>query len=240
LNKVLTINQGNHTVSKSASYTNKGDGGFNFGIDGLFSIGGHGGGESTNSATYDETNQWLLEHKYDVEIQGEIFVQKNLTLQRLNLGVLDRQETIYSKSVQLHHVEAPGQLRVTTGTKSNVESEDIKTLRQNVEALTNRLGSLEPRVGSLEPRVGKIEPILANAVTMDGQLDNRLNQVTASLSTLTASVGGKLSRCTICAWSQSVQSNGQPAPACGPSAQKVAVDIGWNHVPAIAFGIDCQ
>jgi len=168
-------------VNKSNTYTEKGDGGFDIGIKGLFSFGGHGGGESTNTATFDELNEWLKQHNYDVEVQGEIFVPKSQSFSRLNLGVLDRQETIFTKSVQMQRIEAPGILRVTLGAKSLVESEDIKMLRNRLDKLEPRMEKVEPRTTQLESRVNVIEPKLASAVAQEGQLGTRIEQVSSNL-----------------------------------------------------------
>jgi len=167
LNKVLNINQGNHTVTKSNSYSDKGEGGISFGIPDLFTMGGQGGGSSSNSATFSELHEWLIQHNYDVEIQGNIFIPKSLSLKQLNMGVLDRQETIFTKSVQLHHVDAPGTLRVTIGTKSVVENEDIKVLR-------NRLDTLDGRVDGVVARESQDTEALKNDVT---KLQNLTSQM---------------------------------------------------------------
>jgi len=174
LNKVLDINQGNHTVSKSSSYSDKGEGGVDFSIGKLFSFGGKGGSESSNSATFSELQEWLLQHNYDVEIQGTMFVPKSLSLKRVNLNVLNRQETIFTKSVQMRHVDAPGTLRVTSGSGSPVESEDNKKFRRDMDALTGRLNQLEPRTQQLEGRIGTVEPQLANAVAKENQLNDQV------------------------------------------------------------------
>jgi hypothetical protein len=202
LNKVLDINSGNHTVSKSNSYTDKTDGGIDIGIKGLFSIGGHGGGDSSKSATYSELYEWMLQHNYDVEIKGQLFVPKSLSLKRVNLDVLNRQETIFTKSVQMHHVDAPGTLTVTVGSQSVVESEDIKNLRQNMDGVMNRLNALEPRTGKLEGRtgilegrIGIVEPQVANTVTKENQLDAKIENVRVSLSN---ALGAKISACQLC------------------------------------------
>jgi hypothetical protein len=197
LNKVLDINQGNHTVSKSSSYSDKDEGSANIGIDGLFTLGGKTGSQSSNSASYSELQEWLLLHNYDVEIKGEIFVPKSLSLKRLNLGVLSRQETIFTKSVQMHHVDAPGTLRVTVGAHSIVESEDIRSLRTRLDQLELRVGQLEPRSAQLEGRVSVIEPKLANAVAQDGQLSARIENLA---STLTSKLGTKISSCKVCTY----------------------------------------
>jgi len=188
LNKVLNINQGNHTVSKSSAYSDKDDESANIGIKDIFTFGGSSGSQSSSSASFSELHEWLLQHNYDVEIQGEIFVPKSLSLKRLNLGVLTHQQTIYTKSVQMHHVDAPGTLRVTVGAASLVESEDIKALRA-------RLDNLEPRTGQLESRVGTVEPQVASAIAQDGQLNAKIDQVSSSLS---GSIGTKMSSCSIC------------------------------------------
>jgi len=182
LNKVLNINQGNHTVSKSSAYSDKDDDGVNFSIGKLFSFGGTSGSQSSNSATFSELQEWLLQHNYDVEIQGTIFVPKSLSLKRVNLNILNRQETIFTKSVQMRHVDAPGTLRVTTGSKSPVESEDNKKFRRDMDALTGRLNQLEPRTQQLEGRIGTVEPQLANAVAKG----NQLNDQVAALQSLTS------------------------------------------------------
>jgi len=136
LNKVLKINSGNHTVTKSNTYTDKGDGGIDLGIKDIH-FGAHGSGEKTGSASYGEMESWFREHNYDVEIQGEMFVPKSLNLKKMNMGVLNRQETIYTKSVQLHHVDAPGQLAVTVGSEQSIgESEDIKQLRREMKEIS--------------------------------------------------------------------------------------------------------
>jgi len=208
LNKVLSINQGNRTVSKSSSYSDKDDESANIGIKDIFTFGGSSGSQSSSSASFSKLHEWLLQHNYDVEIQGEIFVPKSLSLKRLNLGILTHQQTIYTKSVQMHHVDAPGTLRVTVGAASAVESEDFKSLRTRLDNLEPRTVQLEGRVGHLEPqsaqltgrvsqlesRVGAVEPKLANAVAQDGQLNARINQVASSLS---GSIGTKVSSCTL-------------------------------------------
>jgi hypothetical protein len=225
LNKVLTIDQGKHTVNQSSAYSEKGSGGVDFGIGKLFSFGGKGGKESAKSASFDELNEWLHQHNYDVEIQGQIFIPKNLNLKRLNLGVLDRQETIFTKSVQMHHVDAPGTLKVTIGEKSIVENEDIKMLRQNADAVVARLnsleprvGGLEPRVGGLEPRVGQLEPQMANTIAQAGQLGARIEQVAASL---TGTIGSKLSSCKLC-----IYDNGRVSGCSGMSDQSWPTCVG--------------
>jgi len=199
---VLNINQGNHTVSKSNSYSDKDDDGIDFGIDDLFSFGGSSSSQSSSSASFSELHEWLLLHHYDVEIQGAIFVPKNLTLKRLNLGVLTHQQTIYTKSVQMHHVDAPGTLRITVGAASPVESEDFKSLRTRLDNLEPQTAQLNGRVGQLEPltaqlknRIDTIEPELANATVQSGQLNARIDQVASGLS---GSIGTKLSSCSFC------------------------------------------
>jgi len=125
---------------------------------------------------------WFREHNYDVEIQGELFVPKNLNWTKINLDVLNRQRTISTKSVQINHVDAPGQLRVTVGSlqQSIGENEDIKELRRNVESLTtriNQLESLQKRVTNLEPLingVGQLEPQKANSTAQHNKLIDRL------------------------------------------------------------------
>jgi len=93
---------------------------------------------------------WFREHNYDVEIQGEMFVPKSLNLKKMNMGVLNRQETIYTKSVQMHHVDAPGQLAVTVGSEQSIgESEDIKQLRREMKEISNRISQLEPEIANV-------------------------------------------------------------------------------------------
>jgi hypothetical protein len=193
LNKVLNINQGNHTVSKSNSYTNKGEGGANFGIGRLFSFGGHGGGESTSSASYSELYEWLLQHNYDVEIQGQIFVPKSLKLQKLNLGVLNKQETIFSKSVQMRHVDAPGVLKVTTGSKSLIESEDIKKLREDAASLAATISQVQAQLSA------KIEEVRVGAANALGQNIGAVQATIEQVRVYAASATGtKISECQLC------------------------------------------
>jgi len=201
LNKILNINQGNHTISKSNSYSTKSDGGIDFGIGGL-KFGGKSGSGSSTTTNFTEMNAWLLQHNYDVEIQGEFFIPKTRSLKQLNLGVLNRQEVIYTKNVQINHVDAPGSLTVTVGSESIVESEDIKRLRENTNAVVARLNQLEPRVGQLEPRTTQLEgkinqlvPQLANAVAQENQLSAQIENVRVSL---TNALNMKLFACQLC------------------------------------------
>jgi len=105
-------------VSKSSSYSDSDSESASLGIPDLFTFGGSSGSQSSSSASFNELQEWFRQHNYDVEIKGEMFVPKSLALKRLNMGVLGRQETIYTKSVQLHQVDAPGVLTVTVGSKS--------------------------------------------------------------------------------------------------------------------------
>jgi len=205
LNKVLNINQGNHTVSKSSSYNDKDDESANIGIKDLFTFGGSSGSQSSSSASYSELHEWLLQHNYDVEIKGELFVPKSLALKRLNLGVLNRQETIFTKSVQLHHIDAPGTLTVTVGSRSIADSEDVKKLRERLNQLEPRTAQLEGRMGQVEPtlanvtvefrkRIDQVESKLTNATIQETQLDAKIESVRI---TLTNELGKKVSTCTL-------------------------------------------
>jgi len=89
----------------------------------------------------------------------------------------------------MHHVEAPGTLKVTAGSKSSVESEDIKMLREENTAMKARLDNLEPRVGQLEPKV-------ATALSQDTQLAVMVEDVRVNL---TNALGKKISACQLCA-----------------------------------------
>jgi len=193
LNKVLKINQGNHTVSKSSSYSEKSDDGIDFGI-GKLKIGGKESGGSDSSTSYTEMLEWLRQHNYDVEIKGELFVPKSLALKRLNLGVLNRQETIFTKSVQLHHVDAPGTLTVTVGSKSIVDSEDIKKLRERLNQLEGLLGEVKPAMANIttnfQERIDLVESKLINVATQETQLDAKIESVRI---TLTNELGKKVS-----------------------------------------------
>jgi len=100
LNKILKINSGNHSISQTNEYREKDDAGFDYGI-GDIKFSPHASTDSGGKTTYDEMNSWFRQHNYDVEIQGEMFVPKSLSLKKINMGVLNRQETIYTKSVQL-------------------------------------------------------------------------------------------------------------------------------------------
>jgi len=198
LNKVLNINQGNHTVSKSSSYSDKDDESANIGIKDLFTFGGSSGSQSSSSASFSELHEWLLQHNYDVEIKGELFVPKSLALKRLNLGVLNRQETIFTKSVQLHHVDAPGMLTVTVGSRSIVESEDIKKLREILNQLEGRVGEVGPALANVtaefKARISQVESKLTNATIQETQLDAKIESVRI---TLTNELGKKVSTCTM-------------------------------------------
>jgi hypothetical protein len=201
LNKVLNINQGNHTVSKSNSYSDKGEGGVDFGIKKLFSFGGHGSSESQRSASFSELNEWLLQNNYDVEIQGQIFVPKSLKLQRVNLGVLNKQETIFSKSVQMHHVDAPGVLKVTAGSKSVLESEDIKKLRQDAAALTATVSQLQAQLSAKieEVRVGAANALGQNIGAVQAKIEEvRVNAANALGANINNLQQHKISNCQLC------------------------------------------
>jgi len=183
LNKILVINQGNHSISRSSSFSEKNDRGIDLGIAKL-----KWGGGITGSVSFDEMRAWLHQFNYDVEIKGELFIPKNRDLQRLNMGVLNRQQTIYTKSVQMHHVDAPGLLAVTTGVKSIIETEDIKKLRQATDSLNDRLNHVEPRLDRLEPRihnlevrVDHLEPQVANLTVQCELFDEKLNETATDL-----------------------------------------------------------
>jgi len=188
LNKILKINSGNHSVAQSSAYSEKDDSGFDFGI-GSLKFGHKSGSETSGSASYNELLEWFREHNYDVDIQGEMFVPKSLNLKKMNIGVLNRQETIFTKTVQMHHVDAPGQLTVTVGSMQSIgESEDIKQLRQGLEGLTgkvnqgveqmtDRLNKLEPTVGSLHAYIDQLNSELLNSTFEDIQLTKRIDQI---------------------------------------------------------------
>jgi len=110
----------------------------------------------------------------------------------MNTGVLNRHETIYTKSVQMHHVDAPGQLSVTVGSKQSIgENEDIKQLRQGLEKtnqgleeMTNRQNKIEPIVGVLHDYVDQLNSELVNATLEDIQLTKRIVEVEVGLKPL--------------------------------------------------------
>jgi hypothetical protein len=193
LNKVLDVNQGNHTVSKSGQYSETDDDRVNFGIKDLFNFGGSSQSETKSSATYDELYAWLLQHNYDVEIQGDIFIHRNLTLERVNLNALDRQETIFSKSVQLHHVDAPGTLRVSIGEKAVTENEDIAQLKRDLEGLRQGMDGLKQDLDGTTGRVGLLEPRVTQVEQNDNQMTDRMNGFDTALANVPDQTLSKLS-----------------------------------------------
>jgi hypothetical protein len=190
LNKVLKINSGNHSVAQSSAYSETDDDGFNFGLKDVLNIGGKSSSTSKGSASYNEMLEWFRQHNYDVEIKGDIFVPKSLNLKKINIGVLNRQETIYTKSVQMRHVDAPGLLGVTVGSMQSIgESEDIKQLRNNMAEMIDRFNKLEPRVENLEPlqsHVYQMEAQMVNETFQNVQLTKRFDQIEISVKSLLA------------------------------------------------------
>lgn len=195
LNKVLKVNQGNHTVQKSSAYSEETKGSAGIDVGGLFSIGGSSDSSSSSSSTFGELEQWLLQHNYDVEIQGDIFVAKNLTLQRLNLGVLDRQETIFTKNVQMRRVDAPGTMKVTAGVMAIPppnQDAGIGQMRKEIESLSAPVEQLEGTVDQLEPQAVKLEGQTSQLEGKLGPIDESLKSEASRVSSLASNSGRKV------------------------------------------------
>jgi len=127
-----------------------------------------------------------------------MFIPKKLDLKRVNMGVLTKQETIYTKSVQMRHVAAPGALKVTSGTRTITENDDVKRLRERVDKLEPRTGQLEGKTGQLEGRAGQLEGRAGQLEQRAGQLEGRAGNLEQRAGQLDGRVNGVLKACRIC------------------------------------------
>jgi hypothetical protein len=139
LNKFFFYNQTDHRFYKTDSHSGSGSGSVGI-LGGLF--GGKGSGSSSSSMTQDDITHLLEQYNIESEFDGQKWLPKKLTLNRLNVNDLNRKDILTTTRMRVRQVEIGGALQVGVGNANRDKLDDEnRYLRQQLMDLQTELAS---------------------------------------------------------------------------------------------------
>jgi hypothetical protein len=179
LNKFFFYNQTDHLFYKTDSSSSSTSGSASL-LKGMF--GGSASHGSTSSMTQDDITHLLEQYNIESEFDGQKWVPKKLTLNRLNVNDLNRKDILTTTRIRVRQVEIGGVLQVGVGNASRDKLDDEnRYLRQQLADIQNEAKQMKD---AFQNEAKQTKDALQSLQSLLDQLQTSSNTLMSEVATL--------------------------------------------------------